>query len=310
MSRGQPALIHFQSVLPGDPEDLGFTPRDFVNACMPAKDGPFTEDNEHFAKVLRMYNRLKTLRIKVIPFIVGHAPENLRFSPLGLLLLDLVGAPEELHPFGLPFSVQEFLVVCQEFNKSEFVCDQRGLEEAARYRGSGLVFNRMVEDLAALKINIKDFLADHVPAEMEDNQVLYTLLASTQGPHTQNNQVNLSRFRLLLKEPSRLSGGFSHLQAAVAVQSFQPARPTLYTPEQLQMFRGPHNLCEVGVESENLTFLYTPCCHQAFSKCCLMQNLMTYGSYCTTCYGDMVELHEASSSEEDSDEDTDEDIDE
>ena len=288
---------NFRSDLPGDPRYLTFTPTEFVNECILAKDGPFTEENEQVSRVLSMYNRLRTLRINPVKFCVQQLPKSWEKWPLSCKLFSVLLAPAESHPFGLPFSAQEFLTICSEFEEYEFVHrgEQYTNKQPAEYAGSKQLFLRMVEDLVTFKINLRDFLAKQIPAEMEDSFTLLALLASAQGEYTQNFEVNYTRFIVSVFAPGgsrdgRLVGPLSHFQAAIVLQSFEQLDAELIGPDDKEKFRSPHALCEVGVAAEDLVVLYTPCCHSCYGKCCLTRTLMMNGPHCNSCMQDMAEL--------------------
>jgi hypothetical protein len=100
-------------------------------------------------------------------------------------------APIGPHLFGLPFSVHEFLVICGECEKY-YTGDNKAA--VPKYKGSDHLFFRMVADLAIERINTKDFLADQIPANLEKSTGLLRVLASAQGKHTQNFEIDYMRF--------------------------------------------------------------------------------------------------------------------
>jgi hypothetical protein len=48
---------------PGDPQDLPFDANEFINGCILVRDSPFVDENENWLRVVRMYDRMITLRI-------------------------------------------------------------------------------------------------------------------------------------------------------------------------------------------------------------------------------------------------------
>jgi hypothetical protein len=58
----------YVSVTPGDPRDPPFDANEFNNACILARDGPFVDENKEWLRVVRMCNRMITLRIGMIKF--------------------------------------------------------------------------------------------------------------------------------------------------------------------------------------------------------------------------------------------------
>jgi hypothetical protein len=103
--------------------------------------------------------------------------------------------PEVVFPFGLPFNAAEFHNICAEVNYTRMESIGQG------YPGSITLFIRMLNDLILMKVNMKDFPADKVPATMETNQTLLEVLARTQGDQTQDYVLNYAKV-------------MSHLQAA------------------------------------------------------------------------------------------------
>jgi hypothetical protein len=112
-------FLEYESNKPGFPEDLPFTPNDFVNACLLARDGPFEADNDNWTRLVRMYNRIITLHIDVVQYCEDIFPEKLIGSSLYLRFL----AADQAHrgraplPLGLPFSAEEFLPSVESLQK-------------------------------------------------------------------------------------------------------------------------------------------------------------------------------------------------
>ena len=89
-----------------------------------------------------------------------------------------------VYPFGPLFNAAHFLEICAEVD-----CTIK-YPKGEGYAGSIYLFMGMVEDLILENVNMKDFLADSVPADMETNQTLLELLACTQGDGTRNYVIN------------------------------------------------------------------------------------------------------------------------
>jgi hypothetical protein len=289
MSQGrEDSTPNWDSARPGDPNDLPFSATEFVNACILVRDGPF-EDNENWLRLVRMYERMVTLRIDPIKFCEKCFPASLLDSGVYHQFQLAKQAPTRTHPFGLPFSAQEFLTILAEYWKHE-TFDRMAANPL--YAGSGRLFIYMVADLADWYVNLKDFLADHVPTDMEDNPLLLRLLASAQGEHTENFEINKVRFRASIYSPrnGRIVGPMSLLQAAMFAQSLQEVDPELYEPDTKQRCMVPHGDCE-AVAPDEFTLIASPCCKTAQSKCCLIQTLIEDGPKCRGCGKNMVDAY-------------------
>jgi hypothetical protein len=153
---------------PGDPRGLPFSASD---ACFMVLDGPFINENENWLRVMRMFDRMLTLRIPISPFWDEHQHHILLIQGTGLHreMISYLWAPVENHPFDLLFSVHEFLTICDEFEKYE-AGDK--LLPVPKYAGSKTLFFEMVKDLSIRCISLGDFVADHIPASMEENGIL------------------------------------------------------------------------------------------------------------------------------------------
>jgi hypothetical protein len=272
----------FHSDQPGDPQDLPVDASEFINACIMVHDGPFIDENEDWLRVVRMYNRMNTLRIPIFPFCDDHIPRSMYGTGIHREFISFLQAPTESHPFSLPFSVHEFLTICNEAEMDQDFA-------VPKYAGSRMLFLRMVKDLAIDSINLHDFLADHVPASMEENTVLIRLLASAQGELTQDSKVHLGRFLQLLFAPDddngNLVGPLTHFQAAVFVQHLDTVQPT---PEVVEHVVVPHRPCDVGIAVEDIVCVRSPCCSSEISRCCLVKLLTRIGPTCLLCGKDRI----------------------
>jgi hypothetical protein len=290
-----PATVFFTKKK-GNPEDLPFSASEFSNACVLVQDGPFDDSNENWVRLVRMYERLVTLRIDLRKFFRHTFPQSLRHSAIFEHFEQYKRngqTPRGCHPFHLPFSAEEFLKILVEaetYEKSD------RLSATPQYKGSRRLFLHMVHDLSTYEINLKEFLADHVPADMEKNRTLLWLLSSAQGTHTDNFVIDRRKFfRILLgrHRTGQIEGPLTHLQAAMFVQSLEVAQAPeeLYPLEAKQQMCELHDDCAVGKKTEDIALVVTPCCQQIWPKCCLMQILLSYGPDCPDCKMDMEETY-------------------
>lgn len=206
-----PNFLEFESNRPGSGEDLPFTADEFINACCLARDGPFEDYNNDWTRLLRMYNRMITLRIDVVQYCQDFSPEELIGSPpeRRFLEADYAHMNRPSLPFELPFSAGEFLVLCKEFTDVRKAMFYQSVDI---HKGTRQLFLAMVYDLHHHRINLREFLADQVPANMEKESTLILLLASAQGEHTQNDVVNFMWFRVSILAPNGCTSD-GHLEA-------------------------------------------------------------------------------------------------
>lgn len=255
------------------------------------QDGPFKDDNENWTRLVRMYDRMVTLRIDVFQYCENVLPDKLFDSPVyrQFMVADRARKTRAPFPFGLPFSAQEFLTICNEF--AEFARASPG-REPAYIVGSDVLFFRMVRDLAAHRINLAEFLADQVPESMEKDPLLLRLLAAAQGPHTQNYELNFKQFMMscFKPPPGRIVGPLSHFQAAIFVHSLEEVDPAWVADEHKQMVTRPHNDCAGAADSK---FVQSPCCGLKHSVCCIIRRLMVDGPRCEVCLEDQIEVRKA-----------------
>jgi hypothetical protein len=275
----------YASMTPGDPRNLPFDAKEFINACILARHGPFVDENEDWLRVVRMYNRMITLRIDMAKFNEKCNMELL--SGTGILneLFDVDQAPIGPHLYGLPFSVYDFLTICDECEKY-YAGDNKAA--VPKYKGSRNLFSWMVTDLAIGRINLQDFLGDQIPPHLEKSTILMRVLASAQGPHTQNFRIDYIQFIQSISPPDGpLVGRLSHFQAAAFVQQLETVQvPT----EAVEFVSVPHDLCEAGVPADEVVLFHNPClCDNYISRCCLMMHLIKQGPKCYICRTDRVE---------------------
>lgn len=257
-------FLEFESNRPGAYDDLPFTANEFVNACLMAQDGPFNDDNDNWTRLARMYNRMVTLRIDVVQYCEDVFPNKLVGSPVysQFIAADLAHRNRAPLPFGLPFSAKEYLAICREFTESEQVYQRNS---ARIHQGSNKLFLRMTLDLASHQVNVQDFLADHVPEDLEKNPFLLRLLAAAQGEHTQNYEINFTRFMVSITAPGgsrdgRLVGPMTHFQAAMFVQTLKESDTTRIPDDHKQLCALPHGDCDVNVPLADVNFVSSPCC--------------------------------------------------
>jgi hypothetical protein len=276
----------YSSMSPGNPRDLPFDANEFINGCILVRNGPFVDENENWLRVVRMYDRMITLRIDPAMFWINCPAELLDGSPIFNEIMSVYEAPIGPHLFGLPFSVHEFLVICDGCEKY-YTGDNKAA--VPKYQGSDHLFFKMVADLAIERINIKDFLADQIPANLEKSTGLLRVLASAQGKHAQNFEIDYMRFiQSITANDGTLVGPMSYFQAAAFVQQLEPVQPPI---ELLERLSGPHGFCDAGVPADEAVYLHEPCnCGGIMSRCCLMMKLIKQGPLCFYCREDSVEL--------------------
>jgi hypothetical protein len=289
------AADRFVSNMAGDPDDLPFSASEFANACILVMDGPFDDDNKSWVQVVRMYERLVTLHIDMGEFCQKQFPPSLIGSGVLRQFRLAIKAPRNCNPFHLPFTAHEFLELLVQYD------DYRTFDKNAaqpQYKGSSKQFHNMVFDLAMHRINLKEFLADHIPADLEDHPVLLLLLASAQGEHTENFVVDDRRFRQALYKPPKgqVEGPMSHLQAAMFVQSLKELETRDIPVELKREMCKPHDGCHGIMDSDDNFLIASPCCNSVWTKCCLTQTLMSFGPCCADCYENMTKAYQTLSS--------------
>ncbi|KAF1917324.1 hypothetical protein BDU57DRAFT_161612 [Ampelomyces quisqualis] len=277
--------VEFRSMKSGKTKDLRFSAQEFVNACRSVQSGPFTDGTEDWLRVLRMYNRMITLRIDVLAFCAPFLSPLFIESKIFEQFRQATTTPRIAHHFGLPFSAQEFLAVIEEFDK--YGNDKRGGILESQYAGSGRLFAAMVNDLDFHRINMKDFLDDNIPEQMEGSYMLLRLLSCVEGD---NFEVNYRRFIQTTTRPSpgRIIGPMSHFQAAMFAQSLEEIDITKFPPGLAQKYSRPHGLCKNGVVPGDFVLIGSPCCSRCWPRCCLIQALVIVGPTCY-CGSNMVE---------------------
>jgi hypothetical protein len=229
-----------------------------------------------------MYNRIFTLRIDILRFCKKFLTTPLLQSKVFEQFREAAKAPRTAHRFGLPFSPQEFLAILDEARKQlhDF---QEGIV-GSQYAGSIRLFRLMVNDLANYSINMKDFLADHIPEHMEHTPLLTNLLSSLEE---ERFQINYYRFMetVTKPKPGHVIGPMSHFQAAMFTQSLEEVEQALDPKWIAEVFSGPHKFgpapqCENDVVADDIAYIGSPCCNIQWPKCCFLQILTQQGPKC------------------------------
>ncbi|KAH8724303.1 hypothetical protein GQ44DRAFT_827546 [Phaeosphaeriaceae sp. PMI808] len=270
----------WSSMRPARKRYLTFTRQEFINRCILVKDGPSSDDDENWLQLLKW------------PF-PKELEQSVPYQEFCRLTLD----EPKTFEFGLPFTAQEFLTLCQEFHEYERHPARKqddSLRGNLEFKASKFVFCNMVDDLATHKINLQDFLANHIPAKMEHNSTLLLLMASAVGPHTENCVINNRRFHISMFAPDgsrngRPLGPMSHFQSAVFVRSLQIVDRNTITPKMFDFLSKPHANCEAGTAEASVNLFYTPCCYRRMSECCFIKLLMSCGTVCYFCREDLFE---------------------
>jgi hypothetical protein len=274
---------------PGDHRDVPFDASEFVDACYMVVDGPFVNENENWLRVVRMLTRILTLRIPLSPFCDKHEHRMMALQGTGIIreFFPFLWPPIETHPFDLPFSVHEFLTICDEFEKYE-AGDK--LLPVSNYAGSRRLFLRMVKDLSIRCMSLGDFLADHIPASMEENAILIRLLRSVQDQYGRLGKISFRGFLKLIytlhgfESRGNIVGPMSHSQAAVFAQQLDTVMPD---PEVVELTSMIISHLPANAEVEVEEFVRTPCCNTNVARSILIEMLMEDGFTCFCCCEDM-----------------------
>jgi hypothetical protein len=146
----------------------------------------------------------------------------------------------------------------------------------------------MVADLSVGRVDLQDFFGDQIPAHLETSTGLLRVLASTQGDHTQNFEIDYMQFiQSIAPSNGPLVGPMSHFQAAAFVHQFQSVPAPM---EVLAWASVLNSLCKAGVLAYDFVLLRNPCrCGNYVGRCCLMMQLIKQGPLCFVCRTDRVE---------------------
>jgi hypothetical protein len=226
-----------------------------------------------------------TLRIGMIKFTENRNTELLSGSDIINELFIVDQAPSGPHLYGLPFSIHDFLTICDECEKS-YTGDRKAA--VLKFEGSQNLFSWTVADLSVGRVDLKDFFGDQIPAHLENSTGLLRVLASTQGDHTQNFEIDYMQFiKSIAPSNGPLVGPMSHFQAAAFVQQFQSVPAPM---EVMAWASVPNSLCKAGVLAYDFVLLRNTCrCGNYVGRCCLMMQLIKQGPLCFVCRTDRVE---------------------
>lgn len=283
-------------------DDLYFTSGQFLGCIIAAALGPFVAENKFYSVLCKMWQRLETLHIDPRWYLGLHIPvwmrEDPRLWPLGNM------APpwergQKTHPFGLSFTVHEFLNMCAEVDRVVFSAAEARETFGRLYKGSTRFLTSMIDELDDKRVSLVEFLADHVPERMECSPILLIILGHAQGEHTSDFRVNADRFYISVTAPGgvdedgNLVGPMTHLQAAVFVtglEANEEALKVLDAQGELDHLTEPHYDCKVGCKKEDLVLRRRPCCNTFTSQCCFIRYLEVVGPICPGCGEDFVKL--------------------
>jgi hypothetical protein len=189
----------FKSSNPGRPNDLPFTGAEFIAACTAARNGGANTPPEDWQKLMTMYAQIKLLRIDLTDFLAPHFTADPNFggslvnSPLYSLFTSDLITPAPTHPFGLPFSVAEYITACQASHDETLPKDFA--------RGVRHLLMAMIHDLGVHKVNMYAFitgsssssptadlgawLSQHAKTKLEKTLIFFTVLSGTspEPPH-------------------------------------------------------------------------------------------------------------------------------